>query len=117
MEDEKYKILLGEIRGLRNQFDDLNECQGKDREGIQNLVIEIQNLKSEVAQIRKAVNDNPARVKSQVADVVEPVVGVVQENAQATQGLTAQIEKKKMVVVKEQIIKKKNWLQRLFGKK
>jgi hypothetical protein len=106
MNDEQYKILLGEIRGLRNQVDDMNQCQGEDRQGIQNLVIEIQNVKTEVAEVRKAVNQNPARVKSQVADVVENVVG-------ATQELTTQIEKKKMVSIKEP---KKPFWQRVFGK-
>jgi DNA repair exonuclease SbcCD ATPase subunit len=107
MNNTQYEVLLAEVRSLKQKVDDIDLAEEKDREQFQNQNVNLENLKTEVAELRRAVNANPERIKNTVADVVEPVVGALQDQKGATEGLTSQIKKSKTVIFGES--KKSFW--------
>ena len=103
MNNEQYKVLLTEIRSLKQKVDDIDLAEEKDREQFQNQNVNLEHLKAEVEELRRAVNANPERIKNKVADVVSPVVD-------STDNLTAQIKRSKTVIFGE----KKGWFKKFL---
>lgn len=105
MKEDQYKILLEEVRGLRDQVSDTNFAVEKLEERQQDLILRLENVESELKQNRTATNSSSERIKNKVADVVEPVI-------KATENLTAQIKKSKKVVIRD----KKGIIETVLGR-
>jgi HAMP domain-containing protein len=95
---EEMKVLLEDIRSIKNRLDDMDMSLEKDRERMQDFAIRLENVETEIKETRQAVNRMVERVQNRVAEVVEPAI---ESNAQ----LEKEVKKKKMVFVRE----KKNW--------
>ena len=84
MENKQYKVILEEVRQIKQQVDDIDDGLMKDRERMQNFAIELEGVKNEIAELRRAVNRNSEDVKNKVHDVVKPLV-------KSTSGLTQEV--------------------------
>jgi len=102
---EKNDIILQTVRRIEDHIASIDRDMEKDRQDLQDLSIRVGNLGEEMGQLRRSVNLMSERTRDKVAEAVEPVI-------QSTDKLTTQIQRKKMVVLKET----KNWLVRLGEK-
>jgi chromosome segregation ATPase len=91
--DEKYKTLINEIRGISSDIASLNEDLIKDRQGLADLNVKIETLKSEVEQLRKEISAVVDDVGDRVKNTLKPAVKEVSS-------LKEEIEKKKVVTRK-----------------
>jgi hypothetical protein len=94
MEKTQYENIIEELRQIKKKIDDIDDCEAKDRERLQDQNIELQNLKTEMQELRRAYNRSAETIKNSVADVVEPLVG-------STMDLQDTIDKSKKVLIKE----------------
>lgn len=101
---ETNEILLKTVRRVEEAIARIDRDMEKDRQELQNLIIQGKEFKAELVELRKAVNQSASRAQDKVAEAIEPIIN-------STDKLTAQVKKSKMVVVKEKL----NWIQRLFG--
>lgn len=101
---QKEDVIIELLKNISAQVSDIDVGLEKDRPNFQNTNIRLAAMESQLEELRKAINQNAERVKNKVADVVEGVVG-------ATDYLTTEIQKKKMVVLKE----KKKWWRKILG--
>lgn len=108
MESDNQKVLLEEIREIKRRINDIDLDLEGDRERLQDFVIRLENVESEVKATRQAVNKSSETIKNKVADVSEPIVG-------AAMDLTNEI-KEATKKGRPLIIRKKNFWQKLFKK-
>ena len=102
---EELKVLLEDVRAIKDRLDDMDMSLEKDRERLQDLTIRLGNVETEIKETRQAVNRMVERVQNRVAEVVEPAITSNQE-------LKDEVKKNKTVFVKEA----KNWWERLLGR-
>jgi predicted nucleic acid-binding Zn-ribbon protein len=106
MRQDQYKILIEEIRAIKDQVNDIDDGLGKDRERIQDLTIRLENVETEIKQTRQAINRSSEITKNKVADVVEPII-------ESTDNLSAQIKESKTIIFG----KEKSWVKKLVEKR
>jgi predicted nucleic acid-binding Zn-ribbon protein len=106
MRKDEYKILIEEIRAIKNQVNDIDDGLTKDRERIQDLTVRLGNVENEIKETRQAINRSSEITKNKVADVVDPII-------ESTDNLTAQIKKSKTIIFG----KEKGWVQKLVEKR
>lgn len=104
MEKTHYDILIEELRKIKSSIDDIDREMEKDRQQLQNLNVRLGAVENQLEEQRKATNQMAERVKNKVQDVVDGVV-------ESTDNLSAQIEKKKMVVLREKSV---SWWKKVF---
>jgi len=100
---EELKVLLEDVRTIKDRLDDMDMSLEKDRERLQDLTIRLGNVETEIKETRQAVNRMVERVQNRVAEVVEPAIASNQE-------LKDEVKKNKMVFVTEA----KNWWEKIF---
>lgn len=94
MEDSKYKVLIKEVRGMREEVGRIDRDMARDREGMEDFRVQLVNLKSEVEQLRHSLVAHADTMKDKVTDALEPAV-----NEMAL--LKTEIKKKRMTVIKD----------------
>ena len=104
--EEKLNAIIKTVRRIEDGQAGMDRDMEKDRQGLQDLNIRIKAVEEEMAQLRKAVNQMAERTKDKVEEALEPVT-------ESTDKLTTQIQKKKMVVLRE---KSKSFMDRLVGR-
>ena len=100
---EELKVLLEDVRTIKDRLDDMDMSLEKDRERLQDLTIRLGNVETEIKETRQAVNRMVERIQNRVAEVVEPAITSNQE-------LKDEVKKNKTVFVKEA----KNWWEKIF---
>jgi hypothetical protein len=103
--DNSNEIILKTIRRVEDAIARIDLDLEKDRQGIQDLTIRSKAMEAELVELRKAVNQSASRGRDILAEAAVPVI-------EATDKLTAQIKKKKIVVFQE---KSRNWIQKFIG--
>ncbi len=103
---EKDDAILKTVRRIEDHIAAMDRDMEKDRQDLQNLSIEVRQLVGQVEQLRRATNMNAERTRDKVAEAVEPILDTADK-------LTTQIQKKKMVVLKE---KGKSFWDKLLGR-
>jgi hypothetical protein len=97
--------ILRTVRRIEDHQASMDSDMEKDRQDIQNLSIKLGEVVGQMEQLRRATNLSAERTRDKVAEAVEPVIN-------STDRLTTQIQKKKMVVLKQP----KSWLSRFLGR-
>jgi hypothetical protein len=88
------EAILETLRKMDNRQASMDADMEKDRQYIQNLAIKVEEVVSQMAELRRAINLTPGRVRDRVAEAVEPVIN-------SSEKLTTQIKKKRMVVLQD----------------
>ena len=101
---ETNEAILKTVRRIESNQASMDSDMEKDRQHIQNITIRLEAVEAELSQLRKAVNQSSDRTRDKVAEAVAPVLD-------STDRLTTQIQRKKMVVLKEKL----SWWRRFFG--
>jgi len=102
--DKSNETILKTVRRIEDNQANTDRDLQKDRQHLQDLTIRLEAVESELSQLRKAINQNAERTRDKVAEAVAPVLD-------STDRLTTQIQRKKMVVLKEKL----SWWRRFFG--
>lgn len=98
------ETILETVRRIEDGQAGMDRDMEKDRQNLQNLSIRLEAVESELSQLRKAVNQNSERTRNKVAEAIEPVIS-------STNRLTTQIQKKKMVILKQP----EKWWKKFFN--
>jgi hypothetical protein len=98
------EAILKTVRRIEDNQAGTDRDLAKDRQHLQDLTIRLEAVESQLSELRKAINQNAERTRDKVAEAVEPVIN-------STDRLTTQIQRKKMVVLKEKL----SWWRRFFG--
>ena len=93
--DATGEAILRTVRKIQESQASMETDMEKDRSGIQDLTVRLGAVEAELAQIRKAVNQNADRTRDKVAEAVEPVIN-------SADRLTTSIKKSKKVFVKDE---------------
>jgi hypothetical protein len=101
---ETNETILKTVRRIEDNQANTDRDLQKDRQHLQDLTIRLEAVESELSQLRKAINQNAERTRDKVVEAVTPVIN-------STDRLTTQIQRKKMVVLKEKL----SWWRRFFG--
>ena len=101
--DKVNETIIKTLRRIEEDLASKDRDMAKDRQDIQDLNIKLQNMGAELSELRKAINLTAERTRDKVAEIVKPV-------AEATDNLSARIEKSKTVIFGE----KKSWFRRLI---
>jgi len=107
------KEVLKTVQEIQSHQHDIDLVLDKIQHDIQNMNVDIESLKGESEQTRKAINDNAERVKTRVMAALEPVTD-------ATRDLTAGLKEAENVTInkdKRSLVEKyhlKAWLPGLI---
>ena len=101
------EVIIETLRKIEDRQASMDRDMEKDRQGIQDLSVRLAAMEAELQQIRKAINLTAERTRDKLAEAVVPVV-------EATDKLTGQIKKSKMIMLKKET---KNWWQKITGRR
>lgn len=112
MEDDKYKVLLDEIKSVkeevqatRDEIARVDRDLTKDREYIEDFRVRLGRLEAEVQSMKRLLFRQADKVKDRVEDVVQPAVKEVRS-------LKSAIDKKNIRVIRQDFW---SWVKKQIG--
>ena len=103
---ETNATILETVRRIEDNQARMDRDMEKDRQNLQDLNIRLGSVEAQLSELRKAVNQSAERTRDKLAEAVVPVV-------QATDKLTGEIKKSKMVMLRAET---KSWWKRFWGR-
>jgi len=101
---ETNATILETVRRIEDNQASMDRDMEKDRQNLQDLNIRLGSVEAQLSELRKAVNQSAERTRDKLAEAVVPVV-------QATDKLTGEIKKSKMVMLRAET---KSWWKKLW---
>ncbi len=92
MDKTQYQNLIEEVRALRDEVARIDRDLGIDRHDLEDFRIQMDEMKSEIRELRGALSTNADRVQDKVNDVLKPAVKQVND-------LQKTIDKKKTLII------------------
>jgi len=108
MRKNQYEVLLEEIRSIKQRVDDIDMSLEKDREGIQDFQVRLENVETEIKTTRQALNRMVQNVRDRVSEAVEPAI-------EANNQLKDEVKKQKRIFIQEKKNKLEKFLKKLGG--
>src|SRR3989304_4770590 len=93
MRKNQYEVLLEEIRSIKQRVDDIDMSLEKDREGIQDFQVRLENVETEIKTTRQALNRMVQNVRDRVSEAVEPAI-------EANNQLKDEVKKQKRIFIR-----------------
>ena len=103
---ETNATILETVRRIEDNQAGMDRDMEKDRQNLQDLNIRLGAVEAELSQLRKAINQSSERTRDKLVEASVPII-------QATDKLTGQIKKSKMVMLKKET---KSWWERFLGR-
>ena len=103
---ETNATILETVRRIEDNQAGMDRDMEKDRQNLQDLYIRLGAVEAELSQLRKAINQSSERTRDKLVEASVPII-------QATDKLTGQIKKSKMVMLKKET---KSWWERFLGR-
>ena len=75
MSDDTNKVILERIDSVQGTVNRIDRDMSKDRQDIQELTIRTGKMELQLEELRKSLEKLPGRTQDKVADVVEPLMG------------------------------------------